>query len=126
MPLIFCKTKDESQSSRAWNLAISYLSEGTAQISLDTLEKAVDTISLEGEDATMPTIAETWIEKGHQKGYAKAKQEMQRQERKKVLHMVLSMHREGSELAFIAKVTQWDKAFLQRFLATAKRLAVVN
>ena len=121
LPLV-AEIKEEGKGLKVLALAIKYLLKGTSKISLDTLRKVVDRIPLKGASDSMPTIAETLERKGLKKGRLLEKK---RFDHKSLLRMALSLHQKGADFEFVLKMTELEDVFLQRFLATAKRLHVV-
>ncbi|MCP5500600.1 MAG: Rpn family recombination-promoting nuclease/putative transposase [Leptospiraceae bacterium] len=117
---LFEKLQDESRALRWIEITMRYLVRSSTEITLDSLKKVAENINLEGVSKnTMPTIAETLIKEGYEKGIAEAKRladlQTKRAERKGKLRTAINLKKAGAELAFIAKITEFDEVYLNRF-----------
>ncbi|MCB1158575.1 MAG: Rpn family recombination-promoting nuclease/putative transposase [Leptospiraceae bacterium] len=132
------RIEDENRQNRWLTIILNYLIRGPEQITLDRLEKLIESLDLEGVRKTMPTIADALEQrgynrgeqigysKGEQIGYSKGKRlaelRAERAERKEKLRTALKMQEAGSELAFIVEITELEKAYLIRFFRRVGRI----
>lgn len=122
------KIENEEIAVRCINLVIQYITMATDKITVDSLEKIVETTKIIGVKNTMPTIAETWemqgfikgekigIEKGIEQGFEKGIEKGKKiAERKKALRTAINMKKKGCDLDFISEVVDLEKKKLERF-----------
>jgi hypothetical protein len=61
---------DEQKALKCIQIAIRYIVSATEKITVDKLEKIIENIKLKGGTSNMPTIAETWVQQGYERGLA--------------------------------------------------------
>ncbi|MEM7180923.1 MAG: Rpn family recombination-promoting nuclease/putative transposase [Spirochaetota bacterium] len=118
---------DEQKALQWVHTCLKYLSMSNPQITLDKLQKIGENLEIKGVESTMPTIAETLRKEGYlqaqEHGKYLAELREKRADRKRSLRTAILLLNEGSEFAFIQKVTELNATYLTRFLHKIGRLA---
>ncbi|MEM7183671.1 MAG: Rpn family recombination-promoting nuclease/putative transposase [Spirochaetota bacterium] len=116
---LFQKIEDEKQGLKWLQAAMKYLGSSSDEKTIDKLEKVLENTEIKGAKKIMATFAEKLEKKGYDKGLLKgkslAKLQIQRANRKSKLRTAIRLKEEGSELAFIAKITELDIKYLETF-----------